>query len=86
MMRYAAAVSRRLQSIEVPLTVALMGCAVNGPGEAREADVGIACGRGAGTLFRKGKLVRRVEAGRIVAELVAEAKKLAAERSKVQGS
>jgi (E)-4-hydroxy-3-methylbut-2-enyl-diphosphate synthase len=85
MMRYAGAVSRRLQAIEAPLTVALMGCAVNGPGEAREADVGIACGRGAGTLFRKGKLVRRVEAGRIVAELVAEAKKLAAERSKVQG-
>ena len=86
MMRYAAAVSRGLQSIEVPLTVALMGCAVNGPGEAREADVGVACGRGAGTLFRKGKLVRRVEAGRIVAELIAEAKKLATERSKVQGS
>ncbi len=86
MMKYAASVSARLRSIRVPLTVALMGCTVNGPGEAREADVGIACGRRAGTLFKKGKLVRRVEEGRIVAELVGEARKLAAERSKVKRS
>ncbi len=86
MMRYAAAAARRLRSIRAPLTVALMGCMVNGPGEAREADVGIACGRRSGVLFRKGKLIRRVEEGRIVAELVAEAKRLAAERTKIQGS
>ena len=86
MMRYAAAISRRLRSIRVPLTVALMGCTVNGPGEAREADVGIACGRRSGALFKKGKLVRRIEENRIVDELVAEAKKLAAEKSKAKGS
>jgi (E)-4-hydroxy-3-methylbut-2-enyl-diphosphate synthase len=86
MMRYAAAVSKRLRSIKVPLTVALMGCTVNGPGEAREADVGIACGRRSGALFKKGRLVRRVEESRIVAELVAEARKLAAEKSKNKGS
>ena len=84
LMKYAAAVAKKLQSIEAPLTVALMGCAVNGPGEAREADIGIACGRGRGALFRKGKLVRRVGADRIVAELVAEVKKLAAEGSKAK--
>jgi len=85
MMKYAELVSRRLRSIDVPLTVALMGCTVNGPGEAREADIGIACGRGAGTLFKSGKLVRRVKADRIVAELVAETRALAAERLKPKG-
>jgi (E)-4-hydroxy-3-methylbut-2-enyl-diphosphate synthase len=78
LMKLAAEAAGRLRSISVPLTVALMGCMVNGPGEAKEADVGIACGRRAGVLFRKGKLVRRVEEGRIVSELVAEARKLAA--------
>jgi len=84
MMRYAELVSRKLRSIRVPLTVALMGCTVNGPGEAQEADLGIACGRGAGTLFKSGKPVRRVKADRIVAELVAETRALAAERLKMK--
>ena len=85
MMKYAELVARKLRSIDVPLTVALMGCTVNGPGEAREADIGIACGRGAGTLFKSGKLVRRIKADRIVAELVAETRALAAERLKSKG-
>lgn len=85
MMKYAAEAARRLRAIPAPLTVALMGCMVNGPGEAKEADVGIACGRRAGVLFKNGKLVRRVGEGRIVAELVAEAKKLAAEKLKPGG-
>ena len=70
-------VEKRLASVRVPLKVALMGCMVNGPGEAREADIGIACGRGVGILFRKGRLVRRVEERRIVPEIVREVKKMA---------
>jgi (E)-4-hydroxy-3-methylbut-2-enyl-diphosphate synthase len=58
-----------------------MGCTVNGPGEAKEADVGLACGRENGVLFKKGKLLRRVTGGRMADELIAESLKLAAERS-----
>jgi (E)-4-hydroxy-3-methylbut-2-enyl-diphosphate synthase len=55
---------RRTRDLEAPLTVAVMGCVVNGPGEAREADVGIAAGKGHGVLFRRGEVVRKVpEAG-----------------------
>lgn len=75
LMRIAAAVERRLAGLTEPLTVAVMGCMVNGPGEAREADVGVACGRGTGVLFRKGRLVRRVPEGGIVDALVAEVMK-----------
>jgi (E)-4-hydroxy-3-methylbut-2-enyl-diphosphate synthase len=53
----ATKVEKRLSSIVTPLRVAVMGCAVNGPGEAREADVGIAGGKGMGVLFKKGKSV-----------------------------
>lgn len=54
----AAKVERRLRDFDKPVTVAVMGCAVNGPGEAREADVGIAGGKGSGLLFRRGKIVK----------------------------
>jgi (E)-4-hydroxy-3-methylbut-2-enyl-diphosphate synthase len=57
----AEAVEKRLQNMEKPLTVAVMGCVVNGPGEAKAADVGIACGKGRGVIFRKGEIVRTVE-------------------------
>ncbi len=67
---------RRLSGCEKPLTVAIMGCAVNGPGEAREADIGIAGGDGVGLLFKKGEIVRRVPEERLVEELVAEIEKL----------
>ena len=77
MMKIVPAVEKSLASVRVPLTVALMGCMVNGPGEAREADIGIACGRGVGILFQKGRLVRRIEEGRIVPEIVREVKKMA---------
>ncbi len=70
LMRIAAAVERRLAGIEEPLTVAVMGCMVNGPGEAREADFGVACGRGTGVLFRKGRIVRKVPEDGIVDALV----------------
>jgi (E)-4-hydroxy-3-methylbut-2-enyl-diphosphate synthase len=53
----AEAVSKRLEKISKPITVAVMGCVVNGPGEAKDADVGIACGKGKGAIFREGKVV-----------------------------
>jgi (E)-4-hydroxy-3-methylbut-2-enyl-diphosphate synthase len=81
MMALAARVEKALSGLRVPLTVAVMGCTVNGPGEAKEADVGLACGRKNGVLFKKGKLLRRVTGGRMADELIAESLKLAAERS-----
>jgi (E)-4-hydroxy-3-methylbut-2-enyl-diphosphate synthase len=79
MMAIVPQVEKKLASLRSPLTVALMGCMVNGPGEAREADIGLACGRGVGILFRKGKPVRRIQEDRIIPEFIAEVKKLAAE-------
>jgi (E)-4-hydroxy-3-methylbut-2-enyl-diphosphate synthase len=76
----AAAVEKSLAGLGADLTVAVMGCMVNGPGEAREADLGVACGRGSGALFRKGKFLRRVAAADIAAELVREAGRLAGEK------
>ncbi len=63
---------RRLMTVATPLKVAIMGCVVNGPGEAREADVGIAGGKGVGALFKKGELVRQVPEGELLAALLAE--------------
>ncbi len=68
----AEAVEARLAGVIEPLTVAVMGCEVNGPGEAREADFGIACGRGTGLVFRGGKTVRKVAEPELVDALVAE--------------
>ncbi len=65
----ATEVERRLAAVGKPLEVAVMGCAVNGPGEAAGADVGVACGVGEGLLFEKGRKVARVPQGRIVDEL-----------------
>ena len=56
-----AKVQKEVQKLSLPLTVAIMGCVVNGPGEAREADIGIAAGRRAGVLFKKGRIVKRVQ-------------------------
>lgn len=78
----ASEVERRLAGIKVPLKVAVMGCAVNGPGEAREADVGVAGGKGEGLLFVKGEIVRKVKEKDIVAEVVRMAKRLAASKEK----
>lgn len=64
-------VTRRLAMINKPLKVAVMGCVVNGPGEVRFADVGVACGRDEGLLFAKGEKLRRVPADAIVDELFA---------------
>ena len=69
-------VERRLASWPEPLQVAIMGCEVNGPGEAREADLGIAAGRKMGLLFRKGKVIRKVHESEMVEALIQEAQAL----------
>jgi len=68
----AEAVEQRLQNMERPITVAVMGCVVNGPGEAKAADVGIACGKGRGVIFRNGEIVRTVEERDFLEALMAE--------------
>ncbi len=68
----AEEVERRLAGCRKPITVAVMGCAVNGPGEASAADVGIAGGKGEGLLFRKGQILRKVPQERLVDELMRE--------------
>jgi (E)-4-hydroxy-3-methylbut-2-enyl-diphosphate synthase len=73
----AAGIEKRLASVQASLDVAIMGCVVNGPGEAKEADIGVAFGGRAGVIFKKGKLLRRVEEGRIIPEFVKEVKSLA---------
>lgn len=72
----AEEVERRLSTCRKPITVAVMGCAVNGPGEASAADVGIAGGKGEGLIFRKGKILRKVPQDRLVEELMAEIDRL----------
>ena len=74
----AREVEERLKNLDVPLTVAVMGCVVNGPGEAREADVGVAGGKGEGLLFRHGEIVRKVPEAELADALVAEVEALAA--------
>ena len=73
-------VEQGLSHIKTPLKVAVMGCVVNGPGEAREADIGVAGGRGTGLLFRRGEKVRRVAEEEIVAALAEMAEAEARER------
>ena len=68
----AEEVERRLSGCRKPITVAVMGCAVNGPGEAAAADVGIAGGMGEGLLFRKGKILRKVPQDQLIDELMKE--------------
>ncbi|MCH3971986.1 MAG: flavodoxin-dependent (E)-4-hydroxy-3-methylbut-2-enyl-diphosphate synthase [Oscillospiraceae bacterium] len=74
--KIANEVEERLRGCSKPITVAVMGCAVNGPGEAREADVGIAGGDGVGLLFKKGKIVRRVPESELVPALMEEIDRL----------
>ncbi|CEX42560.1 4-hydroxy-3-methylbut-2-en-1-yl diphosphate synthase [Streptococcus pneumoniae] len=79
-------VEEYISTLQVPIKVAVLGCAVNGPGEAREADIGIAGARGEGLLFRKGQVVRKVPEETMVEELKKEidviAAEMAAEREK----
>lgn len=68
----AEEVQRRLSHIEEPITIAIMGCVVNGPGEAREADVGLAGGKGKGVIFKKGRPIKTVPEEKLVDELIGE--------------
>jgi (E)-4-hydroxy-3-methylbut-2-enyl-diphosphate synthase len=77
--RVASDAQAALEQRNIPLQVAVMGCVVNGPGEAREADLGIAAGRGKGHLFVRGKVVRVVPEREMVEALVAEAEAIVAE-------
>jgi (E)-4-hydroxy-3-methylbut-2-enyl-diphosphate synthase len=80
----AETVERRLAHITEPLTVAVMGCVVNGPGEAREADIGIAGGKGTGLLFKHGEIVRKFDEKDLADVLVGEVEKIVKERSQKQ--
>ncbi len=71
-------VTKGLEKLTVPLRVAVMGCVVNGPGEAREADLGVASGNGKGQIFVKGEVIKTVPESEIVATLIEEANRLAA--------
>lgn len=75
-MKTAKEVEAALENVDKDIKVAVMGCVVNGPGEAREADIGIAGGDGCAMLFRKGTVLRKVAEEDIVPELMAEIEKL----------
>lgn len=77
--RVAAAAQHKLEEAQLPIQVAIMGCVVNGPGEAREADIGIAAGKGKGHLFIKGRVVRVVPEAEMVDALLDEARRLVEE-------
>jgi (E)-4-hydroxy-3-methylbut-2-enyl-diphosphate synthase len=74
-------VSAGLEGMDVPLRVAVMGCVVNGPGEAREADLGVASGNGKGQIFVKGEVIKTVPEAQIVETLIEEAMRIAEERA-----
>ncbi|NMW84597.1 flavodoxin-dependent (E)-4-hydroxy-3-methylbut-2-enyl-diphosphate synthase [Peptoniphilus sp. AGMB00490] len=69
-------VEDKLYTMDKNLKVAIMGCAVNGPGEAREADIGIACGNGEGLIFSKGKIIKKVPEDKLLSELLQEIEKI----------
>jgi (E)-4-hydroxy-3-methylbut-2-enyl-diphosphate synthase len=79
-------VTAGLDGLEVPLRVAVMGCVVNGPGEAREADLGVASGNGKGQIFVKGEVIKTVPEAQIVETLIEEAMRLAEEMGTAPGS
>jgi len=67
--KIAHRVEQKIKNLKKPLTIAVMGCVVNGPGEAKEADFGIACGKGIGAIFAKGREIKRVKESKLVEEL-----------------
>ncbi len=79
----AKQVEEMISDITIPIKVAVMGCAVNGPGEAREADIGIAGGDGVGLIFKKGEIIKKVPEERLLEELKTELSKLLEERKDV---
>ncbi len=83
--KLADEVTAGLDGLEVPLRVAVMGCVVNGPGEAREADLGVASGNGKGQIFVKGEVIKTVPESKIVETLIEEAMRIAEEMDDVEG-
>ena len=79
-MEIAEKVEERLRGMKDPIEVAVMGCVVNGPGEARGADVGIAGGNGEGLIFRKGEVIRKVKEEELLPELFREIDAILEER------
>ena len=79
----AEEVTKGLEGMTAPLRVAVMGCVVNGPGEAREADLGVASGNGKGKIFVRGEVIKTVPEDQIVETLLAEAHRMAAEMNEV---
>lgn len=68
--------SESLRKLDIDADIAIMGCPVNGPGEAKQADLGLACGDGYGLIFKKGHIIKRVEEDKLLSSLIEEAKKL----------
>jgi (E)-4-hydroxy-3-methylbut-2-enyl-diphosphate synthase len=81
----AEQVTAGLEGMEIPLRVAVMGCVVNGPGEAREADLGVASGNGKGQIFVKGEVIKTVPEDQIVETLIEEAMRIAEEMGEADG-
>jgi (E)-4-hydroxy-3-methylbut-2-enyl-diphosphate synthase len=79
--KIAREIEQATAHIKTPLTLAVMGCAVNGPGEAREADLGVAAGRGNGMIYREGKAIRRVAEAEIVPALLEEIERFVADKA-----
>ena len=79
--KIAAEIEKATAHIKMPLSLAVMGCAVNGPGEAREADLGVAAGRGNGMIYREGKAIRRVSEEEIVPALLEEIERFVADKA-----
>jgi (E)-4-hydroxy-3-methylbut-2-enyl-diphosphate synthase len=79
--KIAAEIEKATAHIKVPVSLAVMGCAVNGPGEAREADLGVAAGRGNGMIYREGKAIRRVSEAEIVPALLEEIERFVADKA-----
>jgi (E)-4-hydroxy-3-methylbut-2-enyl-diphosphate synthase len=79
--KIAGEIEQATSHIKMPLSLAVMGCAVNGPGEAREADLGVAAGRGNGMIYRQGKAIRRVKEEEIVPALLEEIERFVADKA-----
>ena len=84
--RTVEALEARLQHIKTPLSLSVLGCVVNGPGEARDADIGVASGNGKGQIFVKGKVIKTVPEAQIVETLIEEAMRIAEEFGEGEGA
>jgi (E)-4-hydroxy-3-methylbut-2-enyl-diphosphate synthase len=78
--KIAGEIEEATKHIKTPVSLAVMGCAVNGPGEAREADLGVAAGRANGMIYREGKAIRRVKESEIVPALLEEINRFIADK------